>query len=115
MIKPVLIEETENGRYDLVVRVTDLGKPPLHSDVKVDVKMGSIRNQNPRFLLPRNDIAIPENVESGSEVSRVEADDPVGKNSLLIYFIHSGSKDNFKIEPKTGVIRVVPDAVLDIE
>ena len=73
------------------------------------------RDLKPHVLLSRYDIAIPDNAESGSEVSRVEAGDPVGKNSLLIYFIHSGSKDNFKIEPKTGVIRVVPDAVLDIE
>ena len=35
MTKPVRAEDTESGRYDLVVRATDQGKPPLHTDVKV--------------------------------------------------------------------------------
>ena len=115
MIKPVRMEDTENGRYDLVVRATDLGKPPLHSDVKVYVNMGNIRNQKPKFAQPRYDIAIRENAEPGSDVVKVQANDPDGKNSGLSYYIHSGSKDNFKIEPKTGKIRVAQDAVLDIE
>jgi len=115
IIKPVRMEDTENGRYDLVVRATDLGKPSLHSDVKVYVNMGSIRNQKPKFVQPRYDIAIRENAELGSEVLKVSANDPDGKNSGLTYFIHSGSKDNFKIDPKTGVITVARDAILDIE
>ena len=115
MIKPVRMDDTENGRYDLVIRATDMGKPPLHSDIKVYVNMGSIRNQKPKFVQPRYDIAIRENAEPGSEVSRVQASDPDGTDSGLTYFIHSGSKDNFKIEPKTGIIRVAPDAILDIE
>ena len=43
-------------------------------------------------------MAISENAEPGSEASRVEVDDPDGKNSGLTYFIHAGSKDNFKID-----------------
>ena len=35
MTKPVRAGDTESGRYDLVVRATDQGKPPLHTDVKV--------------------------------------------------------------------------------
>ena len=50
MTKPVRTEDTENGRYDLVVRATDQGNPePLYSDVKVFVDVGSIRNQKPKF------------------------------------------------------------------
>ena len=115
MIKPVRMEDTENGRYDLVVRATDLGKPALHTDIKVYVNMGSIRNQKPKFVQPRYDIAIRENAAHNSEVLKVAANDPDGKNSELTYLIHSGSKDNFKIDPKSGVISVAPDAILDIE
>merc|ERR1719507_432700 len=115
MIKPVRMEDTENGRYDLVVRATDLGKPPLHTDIKVYVNMGSIRNQKPKFVQPRYDIAIRENAGHNSKVLKVAANDPDGKNSELTYLIHSGSKDNFKIDPKSGVISVAPDAILDIE
>lgn len=116
MTKPVRVEDTENGRYDLVIRATDQGKPePLHGDVKVYVDVGSIRNQKPKFAQPRYDIAIRENAKTESDVIRVEADDPDGKNSDLRYSIHSGSKDNFVINPSTGMITVAPDAVLSIE
>jgi len=116
MTKPVRVEDTENGRYDLVIRATDQGKPePMHGDVKVFVDVGSIRNQKPKFAQPRYDIAIRENAKTESDVIKVEADDPDGKNSDLIYTIHSGSKDNFVINPTTGMITVAPDAVLSIE
>jgi len=116
MTKPVRVEDTENGRYDLVIRATDQGKPePLHGDVKVFVDVGSIRNQKPKFAQPRYDIAIRENAKTDSDVIKVEADDPDGKNSDLRYSIHSGSKDNFVINPITGMITVAPDAVLSIE
>jgi len=116
MTKPVRVEDTENGRYDLVIRATDQGKPePLHGDVKVFIDVGSIRNQKPKFTQPRYDIAIRENAEVESDVIRVEADDPDGKNSDLVYSIHSGSKDNFVINPSSGMITVAPDAVLSIE
>jgi len=116
MTKPVRVEDTENGRYDLVIRATDQGKPqPLHGDVKVFIDVGSIRNQKPKFTQPRYDIAIRENAEAKSDVIKVEADDPDGKNSNLKYSIHSGSKDNFVIDPSSGMITVAPDAVLSIE
>lgn len=116
MMKPVKAEDTENGRYDLVIRATDQGKPdPLHSDVKVFVNVGSITNQKPVFTLPRYDIAIRENAEQNSQVLKVKADDLDGKNSDLVYKIYSGSKDNFVIDESTGVISVSEDATLDIE
>jgi len=116
MTKPVRVEDTENGRYDLVIRATDQGKPePLHGDVNVFIDVGSIRNQKPKFSQPRYDIAIRENAEANSDVIKVRADDPDGKNSDLRYSIHSGSKDNFVIDETTGMITVAPDAVLSIE
>ena len=36
-------------------------------------------------------------------------------NLLSRYSIYSGSKDNFIIDPVTGVISVAPDANLDID
>ena len=35
MISPARVEDTEDGRYDLVIRATDSGRPTLHRDVKV--------------------------------------------------------------------------------
>jgi hypothetical protein len=35
MIQPARSDLVEGGKYTIVVRATDGGKPPLHSDVKV--------------------------------------------------------------------------------
>ena len=116
MTKPVRTEDTENGRYDLVVRATDQGKPqPLYSDVKVFVDVGSIRNQKPKFSQQEYSLVIRENAQAGSDVLRVAADDPDGDNNGLRFSIHSGSKDNFVMDSKTGVITVADDADLSLE
>ena len=116
MTKPVRTEDTESGRYDLVVRATDQGKPqPLYTDVKVFVDVGSIRNQKPKFSLPEYTVAIRENAPAGSEVLRVAADDPDGDNNGLRFAIHSGSKDNFVMDSQTGAITVASDADLSLE
>ena len=35
MIQPARSDLVDGGKYTIVVRATDGGKPPLHSDVKV--------------------------------------------------------------------------------
>ena len=44
-IAPASSADTEAGRYDIVVRATDSGKPkPLHRDAKVTVRVGTVNN-----------------------------------------------------------------------
>ena len=51
-------DQVDKGIYSLVVRATDAGNPPLYSDVKVTVTVGSTGNQKPisglqhRFATP---------------------------------------------------------------
>ena len=116
MLRPVSVDDTENGRYDLVVRATDQGKPePLHTDVNVYVNVGTTRNQKPTFKLPEYDVSLKEDAAPGSQVATVEARDPDGSDGDLRYSIYSGSKDNFVINPVSGIISVAKDAVLDID
>ena len=49
IVQPVRSDQVEKGLYSLVVRATDAGTPPLHSDVKVTVTAGSTGNQKPVF------------------------------------------------------------------
>ena len=84
MTKPVRTEDTEDGRYDLVVRATDQGRDTqLHSDVRVVIEVGSIRNMKPRFSQPSYEIAIRENAPAGSEIMALVAGDPDGDDTLL--------------------------------
>ncbi|XP_034183183.2 cadherin 74A [Osmia lignaria lignaria] len=122
--KPVRSDDTERGIYELVVRATDAGKPPLYSEAKLSVRVGVPGNQKPIFRgnyksnLPGPSAyraRLLENASSGTEVIRVVANDPDGRDSLLQYHIASGAKDNFVIDPSSGVITVSPDARLDLE
>ena len=49
----------------MVVRATDAGNPPLYSDVKVTVTVGSTGNQKPIFGEENYQITIKENTPQG--------------------------------------------------
>jgi hypothetical protein len=116
MTKPVRVEDTENGRYDLVIRATDQGRPePLYADTEVFVSVGRTRNQRPHFAQARYEVTMAENAAVGERVLQVVAEDPDGRNADLRYSIHDGSKDNFVIDAVSGAISVAAGAVLDIQ
>ncbi|KYQ51361.1 Cadherin-23 [Trachymyrmex zeteki] len=124
MSKPVRSGDTERGIYELIVRATDTGTPPLYSDAKLLVRVGVPGNQKPIFRgnykssLPGPSTyraRLLENASPGTEVIRVVANDPDGRDNLLQYYIASGSKDNFVIDSSSGIITVSPDARLDLE
>ncbi|XP_047515658.1 cadherin-23 [Pieris napi] len=130
--------DTPRGQYELLVRATDYGNPPLFNETRVYVRVGVPGNQRPTFkgnyhhykytVNQRNDINedftfdlnpmnykanIREDAKPGDNVTTVLANDPDGLDDLLTYHILSGSKDNFVINEKTGVITVSNDANLD--
>ncbi|XP_045446649.1 cadherin-23 [Melitaea cinxia] len=131
--------DTPRGQYELVVRATDYGKPPKFNETKVYIRVGVPGNQRPTFkgnyhhykytvnqripdsnddftfdLNPMNyKASIREDAEPGQNVTRVVANDPDGLDDLLTYHIVTGSKDNFVINEKTGLITVSNDANLD--
>ncbi|KAF7997629.1 hypothetical protein HCN44_006200 [Aphidius gifuensis] len=115
--------DTERGIYELDIRATDHGYPPLYSEAKFFVRVGVPGNQKPIFRGnykgapgPNNYRAkLLENATPGTEVIRVVANDPDGRDSLLQYYIASGAKDNFVIDSNSGIITVSPDTRLDLE
>lgn len=124
MAKPVRSGDTERGIYELTIRGTDAGTPPLYSESKLSVRVGVPGNQKPIFRgnyksnLPGPSTyraRLLENASPGTEVIRVVANDPDGRDSLLQYHIASGAKDNFVIDSSSGVLTVSPDARLDLE
>ncbi|XP_045534163.1 cadherin-23 [Papilio machaon] len=130
--------DTPRGQYELVVRATDYGIPPLFNDTRVYIRVGVPGNQRPTFkgnyhhyhytvghhptasdelsleLNPMNyQASVKENSPPGLKVTTVIANDPDGLDDLLTYHIVSGSKDNFVIDEKSGVITISSDANLD--
>jgi len=109
MSKAVRSGDTERGIYELTIRATDAGTPPLYSEAKLLVRVGVPGNQKPIFRgnyksnLPGPNTyraRLLENASPGTEVIRVVANDPDGRDNLLQYYIASGSKDNYVIDSR---------------
>lgn len=109
MAKAVRSDDTERGIYELAIRATDAGMPPLFSETRLSVRVGVPGNQKPIFRgnyksnLPGPSTyraRLLENASPGTEVIRVVANDPDGRDSLLQYHIASGAKDNFVIDSR---------------
>ena len=115
IVQPVRSDQVQDGIYSLVVRATDAGTPPLHSDVKVTVTVGSNGNQKPKFTQEEYQVRVREDAARGSFVTKVAAEDPDGPSDLIKYSLDMGAKDNFVINQRTGAISVSRDAVLDIQ
>ncbi|PZC83942.1 hypothetical protein B5X24_HaOG206691 [Helicoverpa armigera] len=139
IIEKVDSMDTPRGQYELIVRATDYGVPPLHNETRVFIRVGVPGNQRPTFkgnyhhykytvsqhspettedftfdLNPMNYKAnIREDAKPGQNVTMVVANDPDGLDDLLTYHIVSGSRDNFVINEKSGLITVSNDANLD--
>ncbi|XP_054723337.1 cadherin-23-like, partial [Uloborus diversus] len=56
---------------------------------------------------------VKENAVGGTSVIKIVASDPDGPDSGINYFIHSGAKDNFILNQKSGLISVASGADLD--
>ncbi|XP_063973499.1 cadherin-23 isoform X2 [Diachasmimorpha longicaudata] len=120
---PAKSGDTERGLYELTIRATDYGYPPLYSETKLFIRVGVPGNQRPIFRGNYKGAPGPnsyrarllENASPGTEVIKVVANDPDGRDSLLQYYIASGAKDNFVIDSSSGIITVSPDARLDLE
>lgn len=104
--KPLDREKIE--KYNLTVRATDSGLPPLSSSVKFMVSLEDVNDNFPVFTSTIYNVSIEENVSIGTEIITIEAKDPdIGPNGDITYAIIEGSNDNsFTIDPKTGIITV---------
>lgn len=105
---------TSRGQYEVVIRATDMGVPPMYADTNVYVRVGVSGNQRPVFKNVTYTVTIPENAPRTSEILRVRATDPDGPDNLIEYGMVN-SDDNFHINKKTGALSVSERAILDLD
>lgn len=105
---------TSRGQYELTIRATDLGIPPLYADTDVYVRVGVPGNQRPVFKNVTYFVTIPENTGRRAEILRVRATDPDGPDDLIEYS-WSSTNDNFHVDKRTGAVTVSERAILDLD
>lgn len=119
MKKEAHASDTLNGQYEFRVRATDHGFPPLHNLTRILIRVGLAGNQRPTWRGAENGrlfhADVPETAPSETLVTKINAHDPDGPDSLVRYRIAGGGEDNFLLDEVSGEIRVSPEARLDLD
>ncbi|KAK2918784.1 protocadherin Fat 1a isoform X2 [Channa argus] len=104
------LDRTSKTRFELVVKASDNGNPPLSTTATVHIVVTVSDNAAPRFTDKEFSAEVSESAHPGSFVSLVTA---VSQSSVF-YQIKGGNIDNaFDINPNSGV--VVTQRALDYE
>ena len=93
--------------YILTINVSNhLARPELYSTTEVRISILDENDNAPSFSMPYYQLAIPADLQSGSEILRLEAMDPdSGFNSELVYAItHLDVPYSFIINDTSGII-----------
>ena len=87
------------------VQATDMGNPPLFSQIDITVRLNDINDNRPSFVNSDRQAMIAESAALGDSVTTVTATDPdLGSNALVSYSLSGSSL--FVINSTTGVISV---------
>ncbi|XP_070545455.1 LOW QUALITY PROTEIN: cadherin-23-like [Ptychodera flava] len=88
-------------RYDLLIRASDYGTPPLSSNTSVLLQIVDVNDRKPVFINPRSNqtLSIPENRPPGYFITQVIAEDgDLGDNGAVHYgfFETEGENQDWK-------------------
>ncbi|CAM5108710.1 unnamed protein product [Eretmochelys imbricata] len=101
---------SNQGEYNLMVKATDKGNPPMSEVTSVLIFVTISDNASPKFTLKEYSTEVIEGVSIGSFVGMVTA----YSQSSVVYQIKDGNVgDAFDINPNSGVI--ISKKILDFE
>ncbi|XP_061147419.1 protocadherin 1 gamma 22 [Syngnathus typhle] len=82
------LDREKNDQYNVEIRATDYGKPPLSSAKIIIVKLLDVNDNPPVFSQPHYTIYVKENSAPGHILCSVSASDPdAGENAKVSYSI----------------------------
>ncbi|KAG8592446.1 hypothetical protein GDO81_000503 [Engystomops pustulosus] len=99
-----MVDREVQELYTLTILATDNGNPALSATQIVTVMVTDVNDVLPTFTQELYEASIPENLEPGQHVIKVEAkDSDSGVNAALTYHILQGpAHEFFRINPNTG-------------
>ncbi|XP_074848983.1 protocadherin Fat 1 isoform X2 [Carettochelys insculpta] len=104
------LDSSNQGEYNLMVKATDKGNPPMSEVTSVLILVTIADNALPKFTLKEYSVEITEGASIGSFVGMVTA----YSQSSVVYQIKDGNVDDtFDINPNSGVI--TSRKILDFE
>ncbi|XP_031718610.1 protocadherin-11 X-linked isoform X2 [Anarrhichthys ocellatus] len=107
------LDREKQERYSFTVIARDNGSTSLQSNVTVRLIVQDLNDNSPAFTHPEYNFYVPENLPLYGTVGLITVTDAdVGDNAIITLSVLN-SKDNFIIDPQTGVIK--PNITFDRE
>ncbi|KAI9526739.1 Protocadherin-11 X-linked [Dissostichus eleginoides] len=107
------LDREKQERYSFTVIARDNGSASLQSNVTVRLIVQDLNDNSPAFTHPEYNFYVPENLPLYGTVGLITVTDAdAGDNSVITLSVLNG-KDNFIIDPQTGVIK--PNITFDRE
>lgn len=100
------LDREEKDLYELKVRASDLGSPPLSSEVVFLLRVTDANDCHPQFEKDAYTVSVPEDVPQGSSLIQLQARDAdEGPNGAVRYSILRSNQDRLvSIEPESGLV-----------
>jgi len=94
------------SRHRVVVAAVDAGSQPRSSTAVIDLVVGDVDDERPRFSLPVYSLGVSENQPTGTEVGAVVATDGDADpfNHFRFRMIANNDSEAFEIDPISGLI-----------
>ncbi|XP_052597975.1 protocadherin gamma-B4 isoform X20 [Peromyscus californicus insignis] len=92
-----VLDREQNPEYNITIRATDKGDPPLSSSSSVILRIGDVNDNAPVFTKVSYVVQVSENNPPGASIAQVSASDPdLGSNGHISYSIIASD-----LEPKS--------------
>jgi len=102
----VCLDRESQDHYVINVTVFDIGTPPRHASMMLDISVEDVNDYYPQFKNTPYAVRISEDVELNSTIFWVHAvDDDLDENGQVSYRIE-GRVREFVIDERTGLIRI---------
>ncbi|NP_291054.1 protocadherin gamma-B4 precursor [Mus musculus] len=83
-----VLDREQNPEYNITIRATDKGDPPLSSSSSVTLHIGDVNDNAPVFTKVSYLVHVAENNPPGASIAQVSASDPdLGANGQVTYYI----------------------------
>lgn len=104
LMKP--LDREQQALYNLTLKATDMGTPPLHSTINLIVNVQDINDSPPVFTSTHYAVSISESSEIGTSIIKLQATSKdIGVNAEISYTIIGGNDHKkFVIDKESGVV-----------
>lgn len=99
------LDREARSKYQLTAHVQDMDRPSWECSSIVEIALSDLNDNHPVFTTSSYSVALPEDAEIGSLVTKIHAtDDDVGLNRKIRYSFLDSMNDHFSITPDSGIV-----------